>query len=108
MVVYCSSDGHCSPQGLSEPVKQFIHKAKVNADLIVGNGDLFNLMEYPWKEFVNCRAVQEFEKELDGRRFTVSRPCFLVLPYEYYGTRSCPNFPREKIGSGKRGMRSAV
>jgi len=69
MVVYCSSDWHCPPQGLSEPVKQFIHRAKVDADLIVGNGDLFDLMEYPWKEFVNCRAVREFEKELDGKRF---------------------------------------
>ena len=69
MIVYCSSDWHCPPQGLRESVKQFIRKAKVDADLIVGNGDLFDLMEYPWKEFVNCKAVQEFEEELEGKRF---------------------------------------
>lgn len=69
MIVYCSSDWHCSPQGLTQPVKQFIHKARVDADLIVGAGDLFDLMEYPWKEFVDCKAVQEFSEELEGKPF---------------------------------------
>jgi len=69
MIVYCSSDWHCRPQGLRKPVKQFIRKARVDADLIVGDGDLFDLMEYPWEEFVNCKAVQEFDEELEGKRF---------------------------------------
>jgi len=45
--VYCTSEWHCPPQGLRKPVKQSIHKARVDADLIVGDGALFDLMEYP-------------------------------------------------------------
>jgi metallophosphoesterase superfamily enzyme len=69
MIVYCSSDWHCPPQGLRQQVKEFIRKAKLDADLIVGNGDLFDLMEYPWREFVECKTVQEFSEELEGKPF---------------------------------------
>lgn len=69
MIVYCSSDWHNQPDELSEKVKEFIEKAKIDADLIVGVGDLFDLMEHPWREFVNCKAVQEFKDRLEGKKF---------------------------------------
>ncbi len=69
MIVYCSSDWHNPPEGLRNSVKMFIRKAKADADLIVGNGDLFDLMEYPWKKFVNCKAVRELKEELEGKKF---------------------------------------
>jgi len=69
MIVYCSSDWHSSPHELSKSAKEFIDKAKVDADLIVGNGDLFDLMEYDWKKFVDCKAIQELKERLEGKEF---------------------------------------
>lgn len=69
MIVYCSSDWHNSPHKLKGSVKTFIDKAKIDADLIVGNGDLFDLMEYPWREFVNGKAIQELNEKLEGKKF---------------------------------------
>ena len=69
MIVYCSSDWHNSQVELKDSVRTFIRKAKVDADLIIGNGDLFDLMEYHWKNFVNCKAVQQLKEELEGKKF---------------------------------------
>jgi predicted phosphodiesterase len=69
MTVYCSSDWHCPPQGFAQQVKEFTGKPTVDADLIVGGGGLSDLMEYPYKQLGDCKAVQEFVEELEGNPF---------------------------------------
>ena len=69
--VYCSSDWHNPPDKLKESVKAFIQKAKEgNADLIIGVGDIFDLMDYPWRDFtLEKGAIQEFSDQLGDLEF---------------------------------------
>lgn len=69
--IYCSSDWHNPPDKLKASVKAFIQEAKKgNADLVIGVGDLFDLMDYPWQDFISREgAIQELLDELGDLRF---------------------------------------
>jgi UDP-2,3-diacylglucosamine pyrophosphatase LpxH len=76
-IVYCSSDWHSSSDPLRQSVGDFIERAKdgkARADkdkkvLVVGVGDLFDLMKHGWKAFKSCHAVQQFQQELGDLEF---------------------------------------
>jgi predicted phosphodiesterase len=69
MVVYCSSDWHCGPKALSDNVRKFLDRAVVDSDLIIGNGDLFDVMREGLKSFVDCPSIRELKGRLQGKEF---------------------------------------
>lgn len=75
--VYCSSDWHSSPTELRQSVAHFVQRArdgKVEAGenkkvLVLGVGDLFDLMKHGWKAFRGCQAIEDFQNELGDLDF---------------------------------------
>ena len=76
--IYCSSDWHNPPDKLKESVVVFLEQAKrcqaeVEKEgkrvLVVGVGDLFDLVIHGWKAFISCQAIQQFAEGIEGLEF---------------------------------------
>ena len=76
--VYCSSDWHNPPDRLKESVRAFIQEArkgqrealeKGQRVLVVGVGDLFELMLDGWESFIDAPAIHRLIEELGDLEF---------------------------------------
>ena len=68
-IIFESSDWHCDPDSLIEKAKEFISRGKQAGAIIVGGGDLFNLLPIGRDKFNGARVVNELVQVLDGYPF---------------------------------------
>lgn len=68
-IIFESSDWHCEPDGLIDEAKEFIRRGKAAKAMIVGCGDLLNLLPLGREKFKGARVVKELVQSLDGYPF---------------------------------------
>lgn len=67
--IFESSDWHCDPDGLIDEAKEFIRRGKEAKAIIVGGGDLLNLLPIGREKFNGARVVNELVQVLAGYPF---------------------------------------
>jgi len=68
-IIFASSDWHCDPDSLIDEAKEFIRRGKEAKTMLVGGGDLLNLLPIGREKFKGARVVNELVQALDGYPF---------------------------------------
>jgi len=68
-IIFESSDWHCGPGELIQEAKEFIARGKGAEAILVGCGDLFDLLPLGREQFHQSQAVKELIQAIDGYPF---------------------------------------
>jgi len=64
-----SSDWHQNPYGLGQGVVRFIRMGQRQGAILIGNGDLFDLVIYGVKKYKGSETIKDFKRVLDSYPF---------------------------------------